>query len=174
MPDKPLNATAASLLGLLHDGPLTGWDLVDKAEREIGDFWSLTRSQVYRELKAMAAAGLITPERTGPRERRPYRLTDKGRAAFQAWLTTEPGPELIRYPLLLRLLFGRFLPREVLAGFIASHRSQHAETLKGYHAERAEAQGADAYTLAVLDLGIRYEQAVIDWIDNLPPEIRGD
>ena len=48
MTDKPLNTTAASLLGMLHDGPLSGWDLVAKAEDEIGAFWSLTRSQVYR------------------------------------------------------------------------------------------------------------------------------
>jgi hypothetical protein len=27
MRDRPLNATAASLLGFLHDEPKTGWDL---------------------------------------------------------------------------------------------------------------------------------------------------
>lgn len=173
MPSKPLNATAASLLGLLHDGPLTGWDLVSKAEEEIGAFWSLTRSQVYRELKAMADAGLVAPEQSGPRERQPYRLTDVGKDAFQQWLRTEPGPEQIRYPLLLRMLFGRHLEPEILAGFIAEHRSQHIATLDGYREEADAAARADAYTRAVIDLGIRYEQAVIDWIDNLPSELRG-
>ena len=57
MTTRPLNATAASLLGFLHAGPLTGWDLVVAAEKRIGAFWSLTQSQVYRELTAMAAAG---------------------------------------------------------------------------------------------------------------------
>src|SRR6266699_2831959 len=82
MPERPLNATAASLLGFLHQGPLTGWDLVQTAEREIGDFWSLTRSQVYRELAAMAEAGRVEAGERGPRDRRPYGLTEAGGPAF--------------------------------------------------------------------------------------------
>src|SRR5699024_3556261 len=97
--DKPLNTTAASLLGMLHDGPLSGWDLVAKAEDEIGAFWSLTRSQVYRELKTLSERGLIEAGRAGARDRRPYSLTGDGRAAFQEWLATEPQREVIRYPL---------------------------------------------------------------------------
>lgn len=178
MTNKPLNATAASLLGLLHDGPLSGWDLVAKAEDEIGAFWSLTRSQVYRELKTLAERGLIVAGHTEARERRPYTLTDEGRAAFQEWLAADPDPEVIRYPILLRLLFGRFLPPDTLARLIENHRSEHARTLEQYLAERDAAERAtangiaapdvDAFSLAVLDLGIRYEQAVIDWVDNLP------
>ena len=56
-----LNPTAASLLGLLHHGPMTGWELVSSAQTTIGLFWSLTRSQVYRELSAMTAAGSFLP-----------------------------------------------------------------------------------------------------------------
>ena len=41
-----VNPTAASLLGFLHDGPMSGWDLVNRAQERIGEFWSLTRSQV--------------------------------------------------------------------------------------------------------------------------------
>ncbi|MBM0238750.1 PadR family transcriptional regulator [Micromonospora sp. ATA32] len=75
MPARPLNATAASLLGFLHDGPMTGWDLVTVAEQRIGAFWSLTQSQVYRELTAMAAAGLVRAGERGPRDRQPYEIT---------------------------------------------------------------------------------------------------
>ena len=31
-----LNSTAASLLGCLHEGPMTGWDLAATAQRAIG------------------------------------------------------------------------------------------------------------------------------------------
>jgi DNA-binding PadR family transcriptional regulator len=169
---RPLNATAASLLGFLHEGPMTGWDLVATAEALIGDFWSLTRSQVYRELAAMADAGLVEAGERGSRERRPYRLTDAGRAAFQEWLRREPGPEQIRYPLLLAIAFGRHLPRDRMAAFVAAHRRAHAGRLARY-LELRPALGADPYGLATLDFGIRYEQAVLDWFDALPPEIAG-
>ncbi len=72
MAARPLNPTAASLLGLLHERPMTGWDLVTVPEQRIGNFWTLTRSQVYRELAAMATAGLVHPVRgTASRTRSP-------------------------------------------------------------------------------------------------------
>ena len=79
MKHRPLNATAASLLGFLHGGPQTGWDLVATAERQIGAFWSITQSQVYRELTAMADAGLVEAGARGP-PRPPPLLDHPGRA----------------------------------------------------------------------------------------------
>jgi DNA-binding PadR family transcriptional regulator len=166
-----LNATAASLLGFLHDGPLTGWDLVGTAQRAIGDFWSLTQSQVYRELAAMADAGLVSVGEPGRRDRKPYALTDAGRAAFATWINTEPGPENIRFPLLLTLVFGRHLPPERLAGFLTDHRDIHARRLADYRHQHATAEAAgvaDACTLAALQFGLTYEQAVLAWFDQLP------
>ena len=172
-----LNPTAASLLGFLHHGPMTGWDLVQTAELVIGDFWSLTRSQVYRELAAMAARGLVVEGERGTRAKRPYELTDDGRAAFAAWLQQEPGPETIRFPLLLTVGFGRHLPPELLADFLTRHREVHAARLASYEQLRAEAADADdppdPYIGATVDFGVLYERAVLDWFDGLPPELTG-
>jgi DNA-binding PadR family transcriptional regulator len=170
---RPLNATAASLLGFLHDGPLSGWDLVTTAQRLIGDFWSLTQSQVYRELSAMADDGLVKTGKPGPRDRKPYVITSAGRRAFSGWLSREPAPETIRFPLLLTVAFGRHLPPEQLATFLVQHRNAHAERLAGYQAQRAQAEAAtnvrpDPYLAATLDFGLTYERAVLDWFDRLP------
>lgn len=174
MPGHPLNATAASLLGFLHEGPMTGWDLLATAQLRIGDFWSLTQSQVYRELAAMAAAGLIAAGERGRRERQPYTITPAGRAAFAAWLERDPPPETIRFPLLLTIAFGRHLPPERLARFVRAHRAVHADRLGGYERlhEAAHAAGADAYAMATLAFGLTYERAVLAWFDALPDEIR--
>jgi DNA-binding PadR family transcriptional regulator len=175
MNENQLNATAASLLGFLHDGPRTGWDLVATAQQVIGEFWSLTQSQVYRELSAMARAGLVTVGEPGRRDRKPYTLTDAGRAAFDAWINTEPGTENIRFPLLLTLAFGRHLVPEQLAGFLADHRTRHARRLADYQHQRALAQAAreppDPYADATLSFGLIYEQAVLDWFDQLPATV---
>jgi len=172
---RPLNATAASLLGFLHDQPLTGWDLVVTAQTLIGDFWSLTQSQVYRELTAMADAGLVQAGERGRRERKPYAITDAGRAAFAQWLDRDPGGETIRFPLLLTLVFGRHLPAERLGAFLAQHRQVHAARLTRYEDQQAAVETAggepDPYTLATLDFGVTYERAVLDWFDRLPTEM---
>ncbi len=172
MSDRPLNATAASLLGFLHHGPLSGWDLVATAQPMIGQFWSLTQSQVYRELTAMAGAGLVVVSAPGPRDRKPYTITAAGRAAFSAWIDREPGSETIRFPLLLTLVFGRHLPPNRLAAFLTHHRELHARTLAGYEeqlaAAHASAEQPNPYALASLDFGLTYERAVLDWFDRLP------
>ena len=169
--DRPLNATAASLLGFLHDRPLTGWDLVITAQRVIGDFWSLTQSQVYRELSAMADAGYVEAGERGRRDRKPYAITEAGRAAFAAWIRREPGPETIRFPLLLTLAFARHVPPERLSAFLANHRAVHARRLAEYEQHHEAAQKAsdvhDPFALATLEFGIAYERAVLDWFDRL-------
>jgi DNA-binding PadR family transcriptional regulator len=175
MAERQLNATAASLLGFLHDGPMTGWDLVAVAQDRIGDFWSLTQSQVYRELSAMAGDGLIEAGERGPRDRRPYAITDAGRARFAQWLGHVPDEETIRFPLLLTVMFGRYLPPGRLAELVAEHRKIHETRLTSYRQMMVGATeaGADAYQIAPLDFGIRYEQTALAWFDALPAEISG-
>jgi len=171
---RALNATAASLLGFLHEGPQSGYDLVQTAERSIGDFWSLTRSQVYRELAAMADAGLVVAQEAGARDRRAFAVTDEGRAAFRDWLSRPPAEEQVRYPLLLVLAFAEHLPQGAVAEFVVQHRAAHAARLEGYRRQRDEAlaAGARPVDLVTLDFGLRYEEAVLGWFDALPPEVR--
>ena len=171
MPDRPLNATAASLLGFLADGPASGWDLLHTAQLVIGRFWSITSSQVYRELASMERDALIVRGESGPRDRRPYTLTAAGRDAFTEWVRRSPGEEQIRYPLLLTISFGRHLPPGLLAEFVREHRDGHARRLAAYRDDRRAIGDDDPYTAATLDFGIRYEQAVLDWFDALPGSI---
>jgi DNA-binding PadR family transcriptional regulator len=174
---RQLNATAASLLGFLHDGPMTGWDLLATAQRRIGDFWSLTQSQVYRELASMAEAGLVRAGARGRRDRQPYEITDAGREAFARWAAREPAHETIRFPLLLTVLFGRHVPPDRLTGFVAAHRAAHAERLAAYERTRTElppqAAEAEPYAVATLEFGLAYERAVLAWFDGLPEPVAG-
>jgi DNA-binding PadR family transcriptional regulator len=173
----PLNATAASLLGFLHGGPMSGWDLAATAETVIGDFWSLTQSQVYRELDQMAAAGLVAAGEPGARNRRAYALTDAGREAFADWIDQPPGGEHIRFPLLLTVSFGRHLPADRLRGCIEAHREVHAARLAAYEQQHADATApgvdADPYALATLEFGLAYERAVMGWFGQLPDRLWG-
>ncbi|MBO0841057.1 MAG: PadR family transcriptional regulator [Sciscionella sp.] len=171
MPAHQLNPTAASLLGFLHEGPMTGWDLVTAAQERIGNFWSLTQSQVYRELTAMANAGLVKAGKPGPRDRKPYAITRAGRTAFARWLNQDPAGENIRFPLLVTILFAEQLPAGRLEEIVASQRAEHADRLAGYQKLRRELRGrpeVDRFRLAPLEFGIRYERALLAWFDQLP------
>ena len=161
-----LNATAAALLGLLHDGPMTGWDLMARAADRIGNFWTLTQSQVYRELTRMTERQLVTVGEPGPRDRKPYTITKAGRAAFAGWVAADPAGDQVRVPLLLTIQFADHLPPSRLAEIIAAQRSWHERRLAEFREHEAEID--DPRRLATLRFGIRHEQAALDWFDELP------
>ncbi|MEC3917259.1 PadR family transcriptional regulator [Nocardia sp. CDC160] len=164
---RPLNSTAASLLGFLHQGEMSGWDLVAMAQERIGDFWTITQSQVYRELATMHQLGLVEKGESGARDRTPYRITEDGREAFAEWIARDPGAETIRVPLLLTLSFGEFVDPARLERIVAANRTVHEQRLSGYLSGQDE-QRMSPFERATLDFGIRYERAVLEWFDRLP------
>jgi len=175
-----LNSTQAALLGLLRmhgpitGGEMTGGELVRAAKLVIGDYWTITRSQVYRELGVLAAQGLLAAGLPGPREARPFRLTDAGEAAFLAWLDQDPGEDTVRLPILLSVLFGAALPHSRLAEILDGYEFRHRERLDRYRALEAELACAevDAHSRATLSFGIFHEEAVLRWLESLPPALR--
>jgi DNA-binding MarR family transcriptional regulator len=159
-----LNATQGSLLGFLHEGPKTGWDLLQDVERGLARFWNITPSHVYRELRTLEADGLVKAGKPGARDRRPFTITAAGRRAFAKWIAQEPGTEQIRFPLLVSLWFGRHLTPDALAGFLETSRKEHEARLALYRdVERAM---SDDDRAAVVRFGVAYEQAVLAWLDD--------
>lgn len=165
---ETVNATAAALLGLLRDGAASGYTLAQRAEAELGDFWTVTRSQVYRELTALAERGLVEVKQAGARSRREHALTDAGLAAFQGWLQSDSGADVVRIPLLLRLAFADALPHERLATLVEDQRAVHAARLARYREleQAARASGGTDRDLVTLRFGIHYEQAALRWFDH--------
>ncbi|HXA27350.1 MAG TPA: PadR family transcriptional regulator [Candidatus Angelobacter sp.] len=165
-----LNATAASLLGFLQSGPRSGWEVVQAVEATIGNFWNVTRSQVYRELRSLEEQGLVEAGETGARDRRPYAATDSGRRAFAEWISREPGPDLVRSPLLLTVFFGQYLDPALLRRFLVLHRARHEKQLDEYEHLYEGLAGLDGeeYSVLALRYGIEHERAVLRWMESLP------
>jgi DNA-binding PadR family transcriptional regulator len=163
-----LNATQGSLLGFLHDGPLTGWDLIRRVEGGLSRFWNVTSSHVYRELRVLEERGLIEAGDPGVRDRVPSSITGEGRKEFRRWIRRPPGSEQIRFPLLVSLWFGRYLEPSRLASFVEEARVEHAQRLELYESLQGHLDADEPYRDAVIGFGIAYERAVIDWLDELP------
>lgn len=164
MPD--LNATAASLLGFLHDGPKTGWDLQQAVEASIGNFWNVTRSQVYRELKTLATAALVTAGKTGERDRVPYMITKAGKKAFAKWIGREPEAGIMRMPLVVTVFFGSHVDPAKLRKSLQAARLEHETRRDGYVMVRPFVE--EPFHRATLELGIASEETWIKWLDGLP------
>ncbi len=170
-----LNSTSAALLGLLLDGPMTGGQLVAAAEQRLGSFWSVTRSQVYRELPALAAAGLVKAGKPGERSSQPYAVTPAGRRAFAGWLSEPAGADQSRNPVLLRLGFGAQHGPDQLRTLLADARAEH-EVALAQHKDtlaRLRRENGNTFAVSTAEFGVAYEKAVLKWLATVPVPARG-
>jgi DNA-binding PadR family transcriptional regulator len=169
MPESGVNATAAALLGLLHDGPMTGGQLMAEAERRLGAYWSMTRSQVYRELPALADMGYVRMGKPGPRSSQPYSITPSGRRAFSRWLNEEPAREAVRNPVVLRAAFGNLQAPNTLASAYAEAADYHSQALADLRETvKTMKRDGDTFTAAALEFAMGYHKAVLAWLKTAP------
>jgi len=169
MTDSGVNATAAALLGLLHEGPMTGGQLMAAAERRLGAFWSMTRSQVYRELPALADAGYVKLGKPGPRSSQPYSITPAGRRVFIRWLAEDPGREIVRNPVVLRTAFGKHLQANQLKTAYEQAAEAHNLALaQSRDAVKELRRDGDEHGAAALEFAIGYHRAAVAWLKGAP------
>lgn len=169
MADTQINPTAAALLGLLYEGPMTGGQLMAAAERRLGPYWSMTRSQVYRELPALAEQGLVRLGKPGPRSSQPYAITAAGKRTFSRWLTETPGRDTIRNPVALRVAFGEQHSANQLRNLYTGANEYHTAALASAREQAKDAKKAgDAYGAAALDFAVAYHKAALNWLKTTP------
>ncbi|MFF3865634.1 helix-turn-helix transcriptional regulator [Micromonospora sp. NPDC001898] len=169
MADSGVNPTAAALLGLLHEGPMTGGQLMAAAERKLAPYWSMTRSQVYRELPVLAERGLVRLGKPGPRSSQPYAITAAGKRTFSRWLAEDPGRDTIRNPIALRVAFGGLHSQAQLRNLQASANEYHSEALARVREQvkNAKKEG-DSYDASALEFAVAYHKAALSWLKSAP------
>ena len=167
-----LNSTAAALLGLLHEGPMTGGELVAAAKERMEPYWSVTRSQVYRELPGLAEAGYVRAGKLGPRAAQPYSITAAGKRAFRSWLAEAPGTDHSRNPLVLRIGFGAHHAPGAVRQLVDDARVRHQEALAATRARASALKkaGDDPFGVSTAEFGVAYERALLRWLDSVPTD----
>lgn len=97
-----------ALLAVLTAKPMTGYDIAKAFGVSVGHVWHAPDSQIYPELKRMAADGLIEASTVvwGPKSTKTqYAITDAGRQAFSAWMDEPVEYPTERHPAHLRAAY---------------------------------------------------------------------
>src|SRR5258708_12533517 len=110
---------------------MSGYDLAQAAERSVGRFWPISKSQVYAELARLEPLGLVQGTEIA-QDRRPdkrlFHLTERGEQVLDSWLESDDlAAPRFRLPFLIKIFLGhRTAPRhsaellqEVRAGALA-------------------------------------------------------
>ncbi|NUP51344.1 MAG: PadR family transcriptional regulator [Catenulispora sp.] len=158
------------LLGLLAEGPASGYDLARRFSQALGSVWPAQHPQIYSELVRLEAAGLIEVESTGPRRRKAYRITDAGLTEVRRWLAEVDVDHTFRMEVLFRAYFYWLMEPEDLKAHLAAEQRFFAETaaaLRGYADTKDRGEwGTSKQTRAMriaLEAGVRINEALAGW-----------
>ena len=130
----------------------------------------MTRSQVYRELPALAAMGYVRLGKPGARSSQPYAITPSGKRAFARWLAETPGTRLsaIRSRCVPRSARSRSRRRSAeVHEAVAYHTQALAEirdTVKGMRAD------GEPFAAAAQEFAVGYHKAALAWLKSAPTE----
>jgi DNA-binding PadR family transcriptional regulator len=176
------NRTRFAILGFLTLGPMSGYDIKKLVEQSTENFWSESFGQIYPALRRLAADGLIEKQEApseGGRPRHVYRINDRGREAFAAWLREPTDPPPVRIELLLKLFFGARCDRDTNREQVLAYREQMVRDVERYRSidERLHREHADAADLPYWRLTLRFGEldraAHIAWCDEALAVLEG-
>ncbi|MFI6868899.1 PadR family transcriptional regulator [Nocardia sp. NPDC050406] len=156
-----------ALLGLLTDGPASGYDLLRLFKTSLAAVWPATQSQIYTELTKLAESGLIIVSDEGPRGRKEYTLSDEGLAQLRHWLTETKPKRVVRNEMLMRVFFlgavSHAQARDYLAG-IESGTAKAAADLANLKAEiHWDDRDLSVYGRMALEWGERFYAMHQEW-----------
>ncbi|MGZ8783008.1 MAG: PadR family transcriptional regulator [Gaiellaceae bacterium] len=159
---------AHALLGVLAEGPRTGYALVRHLEQSIAYTWPASHSQVYPELAKLREAGLIREGAAAPRGGRVYELTDAGLEEVRRWLRETEPSRTVRDESALRLFFLWLLEADEAETYLrgeAERAREIVERLEEIAAQKdPETPKTRAYRVA-LELGLRSARARLEWAE---------
>jgi len=161
-----------AILGILAQGPCSGYSIKKQIEEKIFNFWHESYGQIYPTLKQMHAEGLVT-KTTETQAKRPdrhvYAITEAGYDSLREWLRQPVELQPDRIEILLKLIFGRQLTPGENIQHLETHRQRMTHT-NLFFQQLAKNLGASIpddpdlpYYLITLDYGIHTTDAIIRW-----------
>lgn len=159
-----------AVLGLLSNGPASGYDLAKAFDTEFGRYaWYASHTQIYPELAKLAGEGLIAVDEEGSRRRRSYKLTDVGWDELRTWVKGPPIWTRARNEAVLRAFLLPILGvddlRTEMQEFIDRSESEIQrlrEIVAGLDAESSTTDSPQLDRMAG-EYGIRLNLAVQEW-----------
>lgn len=163
---EAIKGTEAAILGLLCEGPRTGYAIKRDVEQRLGHFWSESYGHVYPMLERLHAGGLTArsvERQSGRPDRKVHTITEQGRAALAAWFEDPPSPQRPRNELLLRVFLGRHAEPDLLLRDVRSNRAWAASALAELEelTDRLDAEAADEPDIHYWKLTLAYGLGVL-------------
>ncbi|MEU7744225.1 MULTISPECIES: PadR family transcriptional regulator [unclassified Nonomuraea] len=163
-------------LGLLSEGPASGYDLMKMFDVSLANVWPATQSQLYAELGKLADAGLVSVAAEGPRGRKEYAITEEGLAELRHWLIEVEPVRNVRSDMLLRVFFLAQVDPSQAKDYLrrqaemAAERLAHLESIREF--VESGQDNLSVYGRLVLEYGHHLSTTARDWAEWAEGQIR--
>lgn len=160
-----------SLLALLEQRPMYGYQLRAEFETRTGATWPLNIGQVYTTLSRLERDGLVAPGGADDDGHAVYRITEAGRACLADWFgtpvsrTSPPRDELA-----IKLAMAVTVPGVDVRAVVQAQRTATIRALQDY--TRLKARSTDDTPpaalawLLVVDSLVFAAEAEVRWLDH--------
>ena len=162
-----------SILGLLLESPMHGYELRKRLTGLLGAFRAFSYGSLYPALRRMQTDGLIAEDAAPDgavlrRARRVYQLTDAGRQRFTE-LVADTGPQNYTDDGFgVHLAFFNRTPAAARMRILEGRRRQVEERREGLRDAIASASNSlDRYTRQLHQLGLESSEREVKWLNEL-------
>ena len=101
--------TDYAIVGFLHHGNFSGYDIKKLMDESIPHFWEESYTKIYQSLKRLeenAWVYSISVDQSGKPDKKIYQITEEGRKMFAKWIAEEVEPTEDINIILLKVFFG--------------------------------------------------------------------
>ncbi len=180
-------ALAHTILALLAKHPGSGYDITKHFKEGLSCYWKATQQQVYRELNKLTKTGKVSFEtlpQAGKPDKKLYQITEAGWQELTRWYAEPTEPTDIREDVLVKILIGYKMPRELVVQEIRHRQALHRAQLAFYREKEAEHFQEEAsgqtnqselgqvdlemqFMYLTLKRGIAYETSWLTWCEEV-------
>lgn len=165
-----------SLLALLEQKPMYGYQLRTEFEQRTGGAWTLNIGQVYTTLTRLERDALVTSAGADAEGHVHYAITDAGRAEVEAWFgAAVPRETPARDELAIKIALAVSLPGVDAVSILDHQRVATMRALQDYTRLKPTADAQTSVDLAwglVLDSLIFAAEAELRWLDHCEIRVR--
>lgn len=179
---QALTTTSYAVLAQLALRPWSTYELAQQRIRYFRYVWPRAESAIYREVKRLAALGLIAAEReyVGRRPRTIYSITEAGRQMLREWLDTPVSPFAMDFEAMIRLFIAPLGTKEQIIATLRQVRADAQDMLgfggavKEEFVEGRAALQDQVYIRALaVDFFVSLLSTVDGWAERTLAEIEG-
>ena len=165
-----------SLLALLEQEPMYGYQLRAEFEQRTGGAWTLNIGQVYTTLTRLERDDLVKSAGADAEGHVHYEITPAGRAEVRAWFSAAvPRETPARDELAIKIALAVSLPGVDAVGILDRQRVATMTALQDYTRLKPTADAQTTVDLAwglVLDSLIFAAEAELRWLDHCETRVR--